>query len=87
MELDPQGKRYEILTPEIPYELSAGAYADLRDEDGVLWRYHKSIQILGGLPFAEIVAQLRHQLELHLSIIEGWTSLYLRDHGQCIKVP
>lgn len=86
MEFDKDGRRVERFRRDLPYELSAGAYADEQDGSKYGARFQKAIQCFSGKPFEQISAILQGEMERHLSTIEAWDLQYLKDHGEKVQL-
>ena len=80
MEFDANGRRFEIFSRDLPYELSAGAHFDEFSSDGRN-RFHKVYQCFSGRSFDEVCASLAVELEKNLPILEGWDVRFLKADG------
>lgn len=81
MGLDGAGQRFSRFSPEIPYELSAGAFFDEQSENLDKWRYQKSFVIWPSTPFIEVAAKLPAALEDGLKALEKWDLSFLQKEG------
>lgn len=84
MELRKDGSRFEKFTPHVPYELSAGAFADVPDGSKYGVRHQKAILCFSGKPFREVHGVLRSEMERTLVKLESWDLDYLKSHGEKI---
>lgn len=85
MGLDAEGERFSRVSPEIPYELSAGAFFDEQSGSAGRWRYQKSFVIWPSIPFHEIAEKLSEALEDGLKTLERWDLSLLQKEG--LRVP
>jgi hypothetical protein len=81
MEFDKDGRRFEKYSPNLPYELGAGA--DLIVQDGSKYgtRFQKAFSCFTGRPFREVPRILRSTMEHHLPLLESWDAKFLLDNG------
>ena len=86
MGLDEGGQRFSHFSPNIPYELSAGAYFDELSECADKWRYQKSFVIWPSKPFSEIAAGLPEALEIGLTVLEKWELDFLKKEGLPVQL-
>lgn len=84
---DADGKRYESFFESIPYDLTAGAYADCSDPPhGV--RYQTDFVIWDRIPFSSIApTDLADAMESALTQLNGWTVARLRMNGTAVMLP
>jgi hypothetical protein len=71
---------------DLPYELSAGMYADVQGGSKYGTRFQKAIQCFSGKPFEEVKVILKRELKEHLPILEEWTAEDLKDNGKKIQL-
>jgi hypothetical protein len=86
MELDEKGLRHEVFSSDLPYELSAGAYAILTDDAKHRRRVQKAIQCFQGRPFRDIEKSLEDELERNVRIVQQWDLRFLQEHGKTISL-
>jgi hypothetical protein len=86
MELDLKGRRFERFSRGLPYELAAGAYIVVNDEQERKVRFQKSIQCFAGKLFDQVHSTLPHDLRNGLQIVESWDSAYLRQNGARVQL-
>lgn len=80
MALDANGRRFEHYTPELPYDLSAGAWIDVPDGGGTRFGSHS--ECLSARPLHEITPILLQTMEQHLPKLEAWSVQDLKDKGR-----
>ena len=73
MQLNDDGRRFERFGPDLPYELSAGAYCDVDDVSGKRVRFQMAFQCFSGKPFEQVASALPSELEQNLETLESWT--------------
>jgi len=81
MGLDSNGQRFSYFHPDIPYELSAGAFFDEQSSETEKWRYQKSFVIWPAKPFREVGINLIEALENALTTLQRWDRVFLRNEG------
>jgi hypothetical protein len=86
MGMDKAGNRFTAYSPEVPYDLAAGAHVNLQDQTPHGYRYQKSYLCFAGTPFREVPYLLRQQLEENLRLIVGWTADFLTREGQRVQL-
>jgi hypothetical protein len=86
MELDKDGRRFERFSPDLPYELSAGAHVIVEDGSAHGTRFQKSLLCFSGKPFERVGAVLKSEMEKYLCIIKEWDAQYLIEHGDKVKL-
>jgi hypothetical protein len=86
MELDKDGHRFEQFRRDLPYELSAGANADVPDGSKHGIRFQKGFQCFSGKPFDQVGAILQSEMEKHLPTLEKWDTQYLKANGEKVKL-
>lgn len=79
--LDDDGQRFGLFSPDIPYELSAGAYFDEPSEDATPWRYQQCFIIWPAKPFKEVAEALPKALENGVAILQQWDVCLLQKEG------
>jgi len=86
MQLDKDGHRIEKFSPDVAYELSAGAYIDVVDESRYGFRYQKALQCFSGRPFFEVPETIEAEMEKHLCRLKKWDADYLRTNGDRVQL-
>lgn len=79
--LDDDGQRFSLFSPDLPYELSAGAYFDEPSEDATQWRYQHCFAIWSAKPFKEVAEALPEALEKAVAILQQWDLSLLQKEG------
>lgn len=85
MGLDENGDRFVAFSPEIPYELSAGAFFD-REENGGRWRFQHSITLWEKMPFQDVAEYLPKALEEGAAEISRWDPGFLQETGKRVQL-
>ncbi len=86
MALDKDGKRFEKYFDDVPYDLSAGGYADFKDKTPHGHRYQQAYLCFTAKPFREVPAILHAELEKNLKIVEAWTMETLMKEGKKVQL-
>jgi hypothetical protein len=86
MELDADGKRFEVLRDDLPYELSAGAYIDCSDESGSKSRLQHMVSCFRGKSIREMTSDLSAELDRAFRLIRAWDRPFLEEHGKRIPL-
>ena len=86
MEFDERGGHFTQFTPDIPYELGAGAGVIVPDTSKYGIRYQKAIQCFAHKPFREVASILKSEMEKHLPLLEQWDLQYLKEHGTKVQL-
>jgi hypothetical protein len=83
MALDANGRRFEHYRPDLPYDLGAGAYVDMK-EDGPTGgtRFGTSMVCLSARPLSAITPVLLQTMEEHLPRLEAWGVRDLQERGR-----
>jgi hypothetical protein len=86
MELDENGNRFEHFFETIPYELSAGAYFDVKDDTKYGHRYQKSFVIFSGKHFNTVPETLLEDLLATALELKDWTIEMLKTEGMKVQL-
>ena len=86
MGLDNEGQRFNLFSPDIPYELSAGAFFDEKSQSADKWRYQKSFVIWPAKPFNEVADELREALEFGVATVKNWDLYFLMKEGLRVQL-
>jgi len=86
MELDERGQRFVQFRRDLPFELSAGAYIDVRDGTKHGTRFQKSFQCFSGKPFEQLSPILESTMRNALEALEKWDVQFLRDAGEEVRL-
>jgi len=86
MGLDEGEKRFELFNPDLPYDLSAGAYVIVEDRSKHGTRYDITIACFLGKPFRDVPGILEREMERHLSTLEKWDAGRLIAQGRKVKL-
>jgi len=86
MGLDSEGQRFNRFRPDIPYELSAGAFVDEQSENGDSWRFQKSFVIWQALPFSNVADALSEALETGVATLQQWDLAFLHKEGLRVEL-
>jgi hypothetical protein len=81
MQLDKNERHFEKFRRDLPYDLYAGATADVDDGSPKGTRFHKGIACFLGIPFDQVGAILDAEMEKTLRIIQAWDLQHLLATG------
>ena len=73
-------------SPNLPYDFGASVSTIVTDSIGHSTRFDSWVTIFHDMPFHEIGAVLRSELDKHLVIVENVTAEYLRSYGRSIEL-
>ena len=83
MDLDGQGKRFELFRPGLPYSLHAGVYLDVYDTPQTGTRFYSPVSTgFVAKPFEEVGAVLIEEMEKLLPDLAGWDANALQARGK-----
>ena len=86
MEFDKDGHRFEQFRRDLPYELGAGAYVDVKNGSKYGTRFQKSVQCFSGKPFDQVGAVLQSEMQKQLRTLEEWDVQYLKENGKKVQL-
>jgi hypothetical protein len=82
MALDANGRRFEQYRPDLPYDLGAGVWIDVPDDNGGGTRFSSFGECLSARPLQEIIPVLLQTMEEHLPGLVAWSVDDLKAKGR-----